>query len=124
MLQHFVIILNCARIQHFQFIFFYIVFYHVPREEERSKLSTSQNGTFLVRKSHYSVAPYTLVFSYNGQLKGFRIIYSHGKYRISKISPDFNTVQELIEYYQTFPLPTLDIKLEYPVSRYEKVFTY
>ena len=103
--------------------FFYIVFYHVPREEERSKLSTSQNGTFLVRKSHYSVAPYTLVFSYNGQLKGFRIIYSHGKYRISKISPDFNTVQELIEYYQTFPLPTFDTKLENPVSRYEKVFT-
>lgn len=82
------------------------------------------DGTFLVRNAMSKNGEYTLTLRKGGSNKLIKISHRNGKYGFSE-PYKFNTVVELVNFYRSVSLaqynPTLDIKLLYPVSRFQQV---
>lgn len=82
------------------------------------------DGTFLVRNAMSKNGEYTLTLRKGGSNKLIKISNRNGKYGFSE-PYKFNTVVELVNFYRSVSLaqynPTLDIKLLYPISRFQQV---
>jgi len=96
----------------------------ISREIAAEKLKHTQDGTFLVRNSLTNPGEYTLTLRKDGGNKLIRIIEKNGTFGFTD-STTYPSLFALIEYFRTHSLKeynsSLDIRLMFPVAKYENL---
>lgn len=94
----------------------------ISRDEAKEKMTDVQDGSFLVRDATSGGGEYTLTLKKDGTDRVIKIYHCNGRYGFTK-ECNHASVVELIAFYKRESLKEyntiLDIKLMYPISRFD-----